>query len=426
MRLQIKGLDFAYRDRKVLRSVSLDVEPGEFIGIMGPNGSGKTTLLRCLTNFLRPQSGEILVDSKPIGTWTPKEVARLFAVVPQTSSTDFPFTAFDIVMMGRIPHVGGGFGMYSKHDLAKVQGAMEMTNTAQFAKRIFGALSGGERQRVIIARAIAQEPQALLLDEPTIYLDISGQIEVMDLVKRINREKGMTVVAVLHDVNLAARYCDRIVLLSHGSVEAVGPPADVLTAETVLSVYGVDVAIRKDPLTNVVYVMPRSVPSLLHKHGTRVHVVCGGGAGGPVMKTLSDAGYSVSAGVLNVLDSDSESAQDLRIPVAVDAPFSPITEAAHRENMRLIAECVAVVIAPFPVGPGNLRNLEAAGEALEAGKTVVIVRPDAGRTVDFAGGKADSAIKGLITSGAIEVDGVEGLLTEIGSRRGDRDENPTA
>lgn len=425
MNISVKGLDFSYRDRKVLRSVSLEVHPGEFLGIMGPNGSGKTTLLRCLTNYLKPQAGQVLVDGTPVTDRTPREVAKLFAVVPQTSSTDFPFTALDIVMMGRIPHAGSAFGGYTKRDLAKVHEAMKRTNTLQFEKRSFGALSGGERQRVIIARAIAQEPQALLLDEPTIYLDISGQIEVMDLVRRIGKEQGMTVIAVLHDVNLAARYCDRIVLLSQGSVEAAGPPVDVLTADMLQSVYGVDVAIRRDPMTNSVYVMPRSTAARPHRHGTRVHVLCGGGTGAPVMKSLSDAGYSVSAGVLNVLDSDTESAQELRVPVAMDAPFSPITEAAHQENMRLISESVAVVVAPFPVGPGNLRNLEAAKDALGAGKKVVVLRAEAGRTIDFASGKADSAIKGLITSGAIEVDGVEALLAALG-RRGERDDRQAA
>ena len=425
MDIEVKDLEFSYRERKVLRSVSLKIGPGEFIGIMGPNGSGKTTLLRCLTNFLRPQSGEVLVDGTPVTDRTPRDVARHFAVVPQTSSTDFPFTVLDIVMMGRIPHAGGSFGGYTRHDLAKVREAMARTNTLQFERRPFGALSGGERQRVIIARALAQEPKALLLDEPTIYLDISGQIEVMDLVRRIGREQGMTVVAILHDVNLAARYCDKIVLLSQGSVEAVGPPAEVLTAELLQSVYGVDVAIRKDPMTNSIYVMPRSVAARAHTHGTRVHVICGGGTGAPVMKALFDAGYSVSAGVLNVLDSDTESAEELRVPVAMDAPFSSISEASHRENMRLISESDAVVVAPFPVGPGNLRNLDAAKEALASGKKVVVIRPDAGRTIDFASGRADAAVKGLITSGAVEVGGVDGLIAALG-RRGGRDERQAA
>jgi iron complex transport system ATP-binding protein len=206
MRLEANAVSFSYKENVVLKKVSLSVGPGEFVGIMGPNGSGKTTLLRCMTGFLTPSDGAVAVDGRPVGTYSPREIARLFAVVPQISSTDFPFTAYDIVMMGRIPHSANRLGGYSKDDVAKVREAMDRTDTWQFVDRTFNALSGGERQRVVIARAIAQEPQVLLLDEPTIYLDISGQIEVMDLVKDINRKEGMSVVAVLHDVNLAASF----------------------------------------------------------------------------------------------------------------------------------------------------------------------------------------------------------------------------
>src|SRR4030042_478342 len=214
MEVRIDGVSFAFSGRiKVLKEVSLAVGHGECLGIMGPNGSGKTTLLRCLTNFLRPQAGSILIDSRPLGSYSSREIARMFAVVPQISATDFPFTAYDIVMMGRIPHVDSRLKGESGADAEAVQKAMERTSTWEFARRPFTALSGGERQRVILARAIAQHPKALLLDEPTIYLDISGQIEIMDLLRDLNRKEGLTVVAVLHDVNLAARYCDRIALL---------------------------------------------------------------------------------------------------------------------------------------------------------------------------------------------------------------------
>ena len=407
MRLDAKDVSFSYRDSMVLKGVSLSVRPGEFVGVMGPNGSGKTTFLRCLTGYLTPRSGAVTVEGRPVASFSPKEVAKYFAVVPQISSTDFPFSAYDIVMMGRIPHAGNRLGGYSRKDVAKVSDAMARTNTTQFAGRTFNALSGGERQRVVIARAIAQEPQALLLDEPTIYLDISGQIEIMDLVKDINRKEGMTVIAVLHDVNLAARYCDRIVLLSNGAIKAAGPPAEVLTQETIQEVYGVEVAVRRDPMTNSVYVMPRSVSWKARMHGTGVHLLCGGGTGGPLMKALTDAGYSVTAGVLNVLDSDFESAKDLRIPVVVEAPFSQIGPEAHAENLRMVQESSAVVVSPFPVGPGNFRNLEAARHALEQGKRVFVVVPKEFPSIDFVGGRASEFIKGLISSGAVEVKGPE-------------------
>jgi iron complex transport system ATP-binding protein len=350
---------------------------------------------------------------KPIHTMSEREIARTFAVVPQTSSTDFPFTAHDVVMMGRIPHIGSRLAGESRKDEEAVRRAFDRTGCWQLKDRRFSELSGGERQRVIIARALAQEPKVLLLDEPTVYLDISGQFEMMDLIKNLNREDGMTIVAVLHDINMAARYSDRIALLNSGRLEAFGPPDEVLTADAIQSVYGVDVAVRKDPFTHAVYVMPRSTRPPARRHGTRVHVLCGGGTGGPAMRYLTEHGFAVSAGVLNVLDSDYENAADLRVPVVAEVPFSQISQESHAENLRLIDESSSVIVTPFPVGPGNFRNLEAAQYALGRGKRVLLLRKgDHGKT-DFVGGKADEFVRALLASGADEVGGIEeavGLL----------------
>jgi iron complex transport system ATP-binding protein len=418
MSLSVNHMSFSFGDVQVLKDISFEVSPGEFMGVMGPNGSGKTTLLRCVTKFLPSEDGMVLVGSKPLNGLTNAEMAKTFAVVPQSSATDFPFTVRDIVMMGRIPHIGSRLSGESKRDIDVVHVAMERTNTLQFAKRIFSELSGGEKQRVIIARAIAQKPKVLLLDEPTAYLDISGQLEIMDLLKKLNREEGITTIAVLHDVNLAARYCDRIALLNQGRLEAIGAPKEVLNPETIQSVYGVDVSVRRDPLTQTIYIMPHSASTAIHKHGTRVHLLCGGGAGGMVMKSLHDGGYSVTAGVLNVLDSDYENAKDMHIQVVAEAPFAPVSPENHAENLKLVDESVAVVVSPFPVGPGNLRNLEAATHALMTGKKVILLRPKEGLSVDFVDGRADALIKGLIISGATVVGDVEELLSHLATRRG--------
>ena len=417
MRVEVSKLSFSFGHHKVLKDVSLSVADGEFIGLMGPNGSGKTTLLRCVMDYLQPASGAILVDMKPLHTLSPGELARTFAVVPQSSSTDFAFTAYDIVMMGRTPHIKSRFAGETREDEEAVREAMQLTDTWQFAQRPFSELSGGERQRVVVARAVAQRPKALLLDEPTVYLDISGQIEIMDLVRRLNKDRRITVIAVLHDVNLAARYCDRIALLNDGRLEAVGAPKEVLTPEAMHAVYGVDVVIRKDPLSGAVYVMPRSSPTSAHTHGTRVHVLSGGGTGGQIMKSLHDLGFSVSTGVLNILDSDFENASDLHVLVVAEGPFTQIGEEAHTNNLRMIDESAVVVVSRFPVGPGNFRNLEAARYALESGKRVFVMTDPSGPTVDFVGGKADSYIAGLITSGAVAVSTFEGLAAKMQAER---------
>lgn len=418
MRLSVSGLSFSFGACRVLKDITFDVEEREFLGVMGPNGSGKTTLLRCLTRYLPSDARTIMVDMRPLHTLTDKQVAAMFAVVPQSSQTDFPFTVRDIVTMGRIPHIHGRLMSARKEDAEVVAEAMESTGCAHLADRPFSELSGGERQRAVIARALAQEPKVLLLDEPTVYLDISGQLEMMDLVRRLNRERGLTIVAVLHDINLASRYCDRIALLNQGRLESIGAPSDVLTPETILGVYGVDVAVRRDPFTNAVYIMPRSSPASVGGHGTRVHLLCGGGTGGPLMKALFDLGYSVSAGVVNVLDSDYESAKDLHIPVTAEVPFAQISEESHAQNLRMADESAVVIVSPFPVGPGNFRNLEAARHSLESGKKVVVLMPGDLGSVDFVGGRASEFIKGLISSGAIEVNSVQEALEHLRVREG--------
>jgi iron complex transport system ATP-binding protein len=252
-----------------------------------------------------------------------------------------------------------------------------------------------------------------------VYLDISGQIEIMDLISKLNKEAGITVIAVLHDVNLAARYCDRIALLNSGILETMGPPAEVITPGTVQAVYGVDVVVRKDPFTNAVYVLPSSPGGPVHRHGTRVHVLSGGGSAGPVLKMLHDKGFSVSTGVLNVLDSDFESAKDLHIPVVAEIPFAQIGEAAHAANLKMIDESSAVVVTRFPVGPGNLKNLEAALYAIGRHKSVFVLTPPSGKDYDFVGGKAEEIVDELLSSGAVRVNDADSLITSIaGVERG--------
>jgi iron complex transport system ATP-binding protein len=413
VRIEVSDLSFAFGSSRVLKNISFTVGHGEFLGLMGPNGSGKTTLLRCLTRYLPADPRAVLVDMKPLHTLSDRAVAKTFAVVPQSSSTDFPFTVRDIVMMGRIPHAHSRMSGARVEDVDVVRSAMSASGCDHLADRPFSELSGGERQRVVIARALAQEPKALLLDEPTVYLDISGQLEMMDLVRRLNREHSLTIVAVLHDINLAARYCDRIALLNQGRLEALGTPSEVLSPETIQSVYGVEVAVRRDPFTHGIYVMPRSVSAPVRKKGDRIHVLCGGGSGGPILRQLMEQGFSISAGVLNVLDSDYECAVDLHIPVVAEVPFSQISDESNDENLRRVDDASSVVVSRFPVGPGNFKNLEAARYALDRGKMVYVISAPGLPPIDFIGGRADSYLRALIDAGATEVPSLDALLLRL-------------
>jgi len=256
--IEVRGVSFSYEAVDVLREVSVSVGEGELLGLIGPNGSGKTTLIRCMAGALRPKLGVVLLEGRAVAEMGPREVARRLAVVPQDHGSPFDFTVVDVVSMGRYPHLGR-LGRASRRDLEAVERAMELAGVKQLAHRRLCELSGGERQRVFIARALAQEPEVLLLDEPTAHLDLGHQLELMELVRRLCREEGLTTVVAIHDLNLAARYCDRLVLLSGGRIRAMGPVEEVLREDLIGEVYGVEVEVWRHPATGSLHVIPISV-----------------------------------------------------------------------------------------------------------------------------------------------------------------------
>jgi iron complex transport system ATP-binding protein len=245
LRLRVQGIEFAYNSAPVLKDVAFEAKEGEIIGILGPNGSGKTTLLRCMNRALSPSKGTVLVEDKEIGSLSRKEIANEMAVVPQNCIITFPFTALEIVMMGRNPSMDR-FQRETRGDIEIVRRAMEATSVTHLAGRSMNQLSGGERQRVIIARALAQQPKILLLDEPTLHLDVNHQMEIMELVRELARREKLTVIMVSHDLNLAARYCDKLILLSEGSVLSAGSVPDVLTQDNVEKVFRIRSLVQYD------------------------------------------------------------------------------------------------------------------------------------------------------------------------------------
>lgn len=407
--LNIDGIDCSYGSEKILDNVRFKVESGQFLGILGPNGSGKSTLIKSVSRVLRPLKGTIFIDESDVYKLKTLEVAKRLAVVPQDSPMTFDFTALEVVLMGRNPHLSK-FGMESKEDLAIAKKAMQLTDTWQFADRPVTELSGGERQRVIIARALTQEPRILLLDEPTNHLDICNQLEIMDLLKQLCKTKNLLIVGVFHDFNLAARYCDSLILLKDGKIVAVGEASQTLTSENVKKVFRVDAVVKKHPLTGSLYVTPISKPQKQQSRRTVVHIICGGGSGSSVMKLLTDEGFTVTAGVLHLLDTDQETAQLLNIPTVNEAPFSPITDEAHQANLKLASKANVLVIAPTQFGAGNLRNLEAAQAALERGVPTLILDDGPIEERDFSNGQAKKYLLKLKNEGAVTVKNLTELL----------------
>lgn len=240
------NLWFRYGDEWVLRDVSLSVEQGAFVGILGPNGSGKTTLLRVLDAALVPQKGGVMVAGRDLSGIRRRELARLIAVVPQEMPSVFPFRVGEIVLMGRAPHLRP-MEFEGPRDLEKARRAMEVTEIVHLRDRFMNELSGGEKQRVLVARALAQEPEVLLLDEPTAYLDLKHQVALLQLLTELNRKERLTVIAVTHDLNLASLYCGRLVLLKEGYLYREGSPGQVVTEGTIREVFGTPVCVDGHP-----------------------------------------------------------------------------------------------------------------------------------------------------------------------------------
>jgi iron complex transport system ATP-binding protein len=242
--LSARDISFGYsRQRapspRVLDNVSMDVARGRIVGLLGPNGSGKTTLLKILAGVLEPQAGRVLIDGRPLAQLTRRELARRIAVVPQETQTTFDFSVIDMVLMGRYPHLGA-FELEGAADQEIAHDALAATGTAHLASRAFSSLSGGEKQRVVIASALAQAAGMLLLDEPTAALDLAYQFEIVAVLRRLNAERGTTMIVSTHDLNLAAALCDTIVLLKGGHVIADGVTAETLTAANIRALYDVE------------------------------------------------------------------------------------------------------------------------------------------------------------------------------------------
>ena len=246
IQLRAEELVFSYNHKPILDGVNLELCPGEMVGLVGPNGAGKSTLVNLLSRALMPQRGHVWLNDHPLDQLSSEYVARRVAVVPQMFDVPTGFTAHEIVMMGRTPHLGW-LKSESARDDEIVREAMIATGTWQLANRLVNRLSGGERQRVIFARALAQEPQILLLDEPTAHLDVTHQIEVMDIARRLKQERALAILGVFHDLNLAAQYCDRIILLKDGRVFAAGAPAAVITSDVLRAVYGIEMCVLPHP-----------------------------------------------------------------------------------------------------------------------------------------------------------------------------------
>ncbi|MFO7815457.1 MAG: ABC transporter ATP-binding protein [Halanaerobiales bacterium] len=385
--LKLEDINFSYEKQQILHKINFHLEKDEFIGIIGPNGSGKSTLLKNISKLLNPDSGYIYLDKGLLNDYSYKELARKMAVVPQDTEVNFNFTVYDLVMMGRNPYQDR-WGRITEKDKKKVEEALELTDTKKFKNKSIQKLSGGERQRVIIARAIVQEPELLLLDEPTASLDINYQRNIFDLISDLNQELEMSVLAVSHDLNLISQYCERLILLSKGNIHTMGKVEEVITKENISEVYNTDVDIKYNPMTERPYVIiiPRKMNSQKRRDNDfMVHLICGGGTGKDIMNILNDLNIKVSCGVLNRGDSDWEEAKRLNYEVVEIPPFAPIDEDSVEKNKAKIKKSNLIIVSNTPFGWGNLDNIKVLAEFVN--KDILFMTKQDVETRDFTEGK---------------------------------------
>lgn len=386
--LALEGVTAGYGlAEPAVRSVSLEVRPGEVVGLVGPNGSGKTTLVRVASRALRPSAGRVLVAGRDPYAMPGRDAARLVAVVPQDVVPAFSFTALEMVLMGRTPY-RSSFGGGSPEDWGRARAAMVAASVQHLADRPLEELSGGERQRVVLAQALAQETPVLLLDEPTSHLDVRHVVDVLAIVRGLADREGTAVLAILHDLNVASIACDRLVVLHRGRVVTEGAPAEVLTNALLRDVYGVDAEVLDDDATGRPSIRLGAPRAAASPTGSRAHVIGGAGRGAPLVRRLAEAGYDVSIGVLHASDTDQAVAERLNLVRVSVPPFSSIDAESAGACRRLMAEAELLVVCDAPFGPGNIENLRLALEAASAGIRTVLLEQVPIAERDFTGGDA--------------------------------------
>ena len=416
MQLTVHDLTLQYDRHCVLDRLEFAISRGQQTALLGANGAGKTTLMRCISKTLPPTEGAILLDNMDLKALSPRELARTMAVVPQETRADFDFSVEETVLMGRLPYLKR-FTSEGDDERSIARRAMALTGVSHLSGRSIATLSGGEKQRVIIARALCQEPQLLLLDEPTANLDLGYQHNLLEMITGLNREQGITIIAAIHDLNLASRFFDQMILLAGGKVLAAGTAEEVITPELIRTAYGVESFVYRHPLTGSLQVSVRDDAGVTRRKHPPIHLIGGGEEALPVLEYLRQQGFPLTIGPVTPEDSTCRFASFYDLPVIEVPPFSPISDLAHREHLALIAGAALTVVPPIPFGVGNLRNLEAVEEALEQGCPVALLAHPPEMSWDFTGGEAARLLERLKTKGAQLLQGRSEITALLGKEQ---------
>jgi iron complex transport system ATP-binding protein len=342
------GLDAGY-DRKIIVSgIELNAMKGQVICLIGPNGSGKSTILRTLAGMLAPVGGAVYIGGNDINSIKPNDLARQMAVVLTEQLNVNMTSAYEIVSMGRIPYTGF-FSRLNADDHRIVRECLQIVGAADLGERDFLSLSDGEKQKILIARALAQEPELIILDEPTSHLDIRNKIEIVHILNRLSAVNGVTVILALHDIDIAVKNCQFVLLIKDGRVTAQGHPEDVIGKDTIGNLYGIEGAMYNS-VTGSLEIFNEKAPD--------VFVAGGAGTGVPVFRLLSRMGYGIATGILHKNDIDCLIAESMKLTVICEQSFEPVSETTRAAAESHLRKTAFVVDTNFPVGAYNCANIE--------------------------------------------------------------------
>lgn len=362
--VRTEKLSVGYDKKVVIDGVNITGDKGEIVCLLGPNGAGKTTILRTISGLLSPVNGHVYIKGKNILDINKKELSKDLAVVLTQRLSGGLMTAFEIAAMGRYPHTGF-FGKLSESDISKTMEALKTVNAEYLAERYFDELSDGEKQKILVARALVQEPQVIVLDEPTSHLDIRHRLELIDILKKLSKEKGITVILSLHEIDMALKSCDKVILVKDKKVIAYGVPEEVVDEEIINELYGIKES-NFNNLLGSIEICNTLAPS--------VFVIGGSGQGAPIYRLLTKYGIGVATGVLHENDVDYEIARTMGLTIFSEKSFEEIGESEFNKCIKTIEDIDIIIDSRCPIGKMNMKNMELIEYALKRNKKVISFR----------------------------------------------------
>ena len=363
--IETQELTVGYGKKAVVTNINQEMLKGQYICLLGPNGSGKTTILRTLARLLSPIKGAIYHNNHVLSSIKSDELAKTMAVVLTDRISPGLITVFEFTALGRYPHTGF-LGKLTKDDIIKVEEALQLVGAYELSDRYYNELSDGEKQKVLLARALAQEPEVIILDEPTVHLDLRHRIDVIEILRNFCHEKGITVIVSLHDVDIALKISEIVILVKNGQIVDYGCPEDIIKGDTISSLYD----LNKVYFNNNLGTMELKG----NNEGDLVYVVAGAGSGVKVYRLLSKHGFRIITGIIHENDIDYHISKSLGAKIISENPFVEVSNDSYIEARDAIDESWKIIDAGFPVGTMNHRNIDLVISAIEQRKEVYTLR----------------------------------------------------